>query len=170
MHFDQETAKRRAQTGATALAAVALGLGFVAHSAHAAGAPAGAQPSKSEYGVIFQIDRGDQATIKKTLNNIENILHDPRFKGRTLQVELIANSKGFEVYAKGNGFESKLKQLKADGVKLAQCANTLRELHVDRNDLYSFVRIVPSGMGEIVIRQGEGWAYIHPSSPPANQL
>ena len=170
MYLDHEIGERGARTGAMALAAVALCLGFVAHSAHAAGAPAGAQPSKSEYGVIFQIDRGDQATIKKTLNNIENILHDPRFKGRALHVELIANSKGFEVYAKGNGFENKLKQLKADGVQLAQCANTLRELNVDRHDLYGFVRIVPSGMGEIVIREGEGWAYIHPSSPPANQL
>ena len=130
----------------------------------------GAQPTKSEYGVIFHIDRGDQATIKKTLNNVENMLHDPRFKGRTLHIELLANSKGFAVYAKNNGFEKKLRALQADGVELAQCSNTLRELHIDRRDLYSFIRIVPSGMGEITIREGEGWAYIHPSSPPSNQL
>lgn len=149
-----------------ACAIAALGIGFCAHGALAAGA----QPTKSAYGVIFHIDGGDQGTIKKTLNNVENLLHDPRFKGRTLHVELIANSKGFEVYAKGNGFEKKLLALKADGVELAQCANTLRELHIDRHDLYSFVQIVPSGMGEIAIREAEGWAYIHPSSPPKNQL
>lgn len=136
----------------------------------AAFAATGAQPTKAAYGVIFQIDQGGQGAIKKTLNNIKNVLNDPRFKSRGLRVELIANSKGFAAYVKGNGFERELRQLKADGVELAQCANTLRELHVDRHDLYGFITVVPSGMGEIVIREGEGWAYIHPSAPPANQL
>jgi intracellular sulfur oxidation DsrE/DsrF family protein len=149
-----------------AFAALVLGLMLSAGSAQADGL-SGAQPTKSEYGVIFHIDSGDQATIKKTLNNVENLMHDPRFEGRKLHLELIANSKGFAVYVKGNGFEKRLEKLKADGVELAQCSNTLRELNVDRGNLYSFIQIVPSGMGEITIRQAEGWAYIHPSSPPA---
>lgn len=142
--------------------ALVLGMASAAHSGEAFhGAPA----TKSEYGVIFHIDGGDEATIKKTLNNVENLLHDPRFKGRTLHVELLANSKGFAVYVKHNGFEKRLKDLQEHGVQLSQCANTLRELHVDRKNLYSFISIVPSGMGEITIREAEGWAYIHPSSP-----
>ncbi|HVB46768.1 MAG TPA: hypothetical protein VNF69_00105, partial [Burkholderiales bacterium] len=107
--------------------------------------------------------------IKKTLNNIENLLHDPRLKGK-VQIELIANSKGFAIYAKHNGFEKKLRALQKDGVILSQCANTLRELHVDRSDLYPFVSIVPSGMGEITIREAQGWAYIHPTPPSPKDL
>ena len=125
---------------------------------------AGAQATKDHYGVIFHIDEGGQATIKKTLTNVENLLNDPRLKGK-VQIELIANSKGFAVYVKNNGFEDKLKELQKEGVILAQCSNTLRELHVDRKDLYSFVSIVPSGMGEITLREAEGWAYIHPTPP-----
>ncbi|HUJ86350.1 MAG TPA: hypothetical protein VLX30_05810 [Burkholderiales bacterium] len=142
----------------------ALALGLAA-AAYAEPSFHGAPATKSEYGVIFHIDGGDEATIKKTLNNVENLLHDPRFKGRTLHVELLANSKGFAVYVKHNGFEKRLKDLQEHGVLLSQCANTLRELHVDRKNLYSFISIVPSGMGEITIREAEGWAYIHPSSP-----
>ena len=142
------------------LASSALGAGSAV-----AGGFAGAQPTKEHYGVIFHIDRGDEATIKKTLTNVENLLHDPRFKDRKLEVELIANSKGFGVYVKGNGFEKRLRELQHDGVVLAQCSNTLREQHVDRNHLYPFISIVPSGMGEIAIREAQGWAYIHPSSP-----
>lgn len=130
----------------------------------------GAAPTKAEYGVIFHIDSGSEGAIKKTLNNVENLLHDPRFKGKKLKVELIANSKGFAVYVKNNGFENKLKQLQGEGVILSQCANTLKELHVDRKDLYSFINVVPSGMGEITIREAQGWAYIHPSAPNPNQL
>ncbi|OYV42265.1 MAG: hypothetical protein B7X10_06775 [Burkholderiales bacterium 21-58-4] len=56
-------------------------------------------------------------------------------------------------------------KLKEHGVILAQCANTLRELHVDRKDLYPFITIVPAGVGEITLRQAQGWAYIHPTPP-----
>ena len=124
----------------------------------------GAKADKDHYNVIFHIDAGGEATIKKTLNNINNLLNDPRLKGK-VSVELLANSKGFAVYVKNNGFEEKLKHLQKQGVILSQCANTLKELHVDRNDLYPFISIVPSGMGEITIRESEGWAYIHPTPP-----
>ena len=124
----------------------------------------GAKATKGHYGAIFQIDEGGEATIKKTLNNIENLMNDPRLKGK-IQIELIANSKGFATYVKNNGFEEKLKHLQKEGVLLAQCSNTLKELHVDRNDLYPFVSIVPSGMGEITLRESQGWAYIHPTPP-----
>lgn len=122
-----------------------------------------------EYGAIFQLDSGGNHAIKKTLNNIENLIKDPRVKGH-IHVELIANSGGFDVYVKNNGFEKKLKQLQKDGVILAQCSNTLREKHVDRKDLYSFITIVPSGVGEITLREAEGWAYIHPAPPPSNSM
>ncbi|HUW35865.1 MAG TPA: hypothetical protein VMV91_00935 [Rhodocyclaceae bacterium] len=129
----------------------------------------GAAATKAQYGVIFQLDSGGNAAIKKTLNNIENILHDPRL-AKKLKVELIANSHGFDVYVKNNGFEDKLRHLQQQGVILAQCNNTLKELKVSRNDLYPFISIVPSGMGEITIREGEGWAYIHPAAPNPNRL
>lgn len=124
----------------------------------------GAKATKSHYGAIFQIDEGGEGTIKKTLNNIENLMDDPRVKGK-ITIELIANSKGFATYVKNNGFEKKLRHLQKEGVILAQCSNTLKELHVDRNDLYPFVSIVPSGMGEIALRESQGWAYIHPTPP-----
>lgn len=157
----------RKSTPGKMLAALSLALGLAA-SAQAAEGFAGAQATREHYGAIFQIDAGGQGAIKKTLNNIENLLHDPRLKGK-LTVELIANAQGFDVYVKNNGFEDKLKALQKQGVILAQCSNTLRELHVDRKDLYPFISVVPSGMGEITLRESEGWAYIHPT-PPGESL
>jgi uncharacterized protein len=167
--YNEDASRKRSLCSNRMLASVMAGSLIIA-SGGALAAGAGAQPTKAAYGVIFQVDQGGQGAIKKTLNNIKNILNDPRFKGRKLRVELIANSRGFAVYVKGNGFEKELQQLKADGVELAQCANTLRELHVDQHNLYGFITVVPSGMGEIVIREAQGWAYIHPSAPPSNQL
>jgi len=132
------------------------------HASEWAGAAVAAH---RHYGAIFQIDHGGRKAIKKTLNNIKNLLNDPRLKGH-ITVELIANSRGFDVYTKGNDFEKELRALQRRGVILAQCRNTLRELHIARTDLYPFITIVSSGVGEIAIREAEGWAYIHPSAPP----
>lgn len=152
--------------GAMALTA----MGFLgAMSAGADGEFKGAVADKAHYGAIFQLDSGSEGSIKKTLNNIENLLHDPRVAGK-IQVELLANSKGFNVYVKNNGLEPRLRHLQEEGVILAQCSNTLRELHVDRNDLYPFVSVVPSGVGEITLRESQGWAYIHPSPPESEPM
>ncbi|MDA8382917.1 MAG: DsrE family protein [Betaproteobacteria bacterium] len=151
-----------------AWSALVAGL-LCATAAHADGRYTGAKATRAHYGAIFQIDAGGNGAIKKTLTNIDNLLEDPRLAGK-IRIELIANSKGYDVYVKNNGFEKRLRRLQAKGVILAQCANTLRELHVDRKDLYPFVSVVPSGVGEITLREAQGWAYIHPSTPPASDF
>jgi intracellular sulfur oxidation DsrE/DsrF family protein len=40
------------------------------------------------------------------------------------------------------------------------CRNTMENIGSHENDLYSFVKTVPSGVGEVVKRQKEGWQYI----------
>ncbi len=150
-----------------ALAALLLGLAAGAHAQTPQQPYGGARATRAHYGVVFQLDAGSQGAIRKTLNNIDNLLHDPRLKGH-VRIELVANAQGFAVYVKNNGFEQRLRALQAQGVILAQCANTLREMHVDRKDLYSFISIVPSGMGEIALRESQGWAYIHPTPPDAS--
>ncbi len=157
----------------TTKALAAMGVGFAISLCTGPVQAQVAVPAKSaahhEYGTIFQLDSGGDHAIKKTLNNIENLIKDPRVKGH-IHVELLANSKGYDVYVKNNGFEKKLRQLQKEGVILAQCSNTLREKHIDRKDLYSFIKMVPSGVGEITLRESEGWAYIHPAPPPADSM
>jgi intracellular sulfur oxidation DsrE/DsrF family protein len=45
---------------------------------------------------------------------------------------------------------------------LAQCENTLKERKIDKTELFDFISFVPSGNGEIIIRQQQGWAVVHP--------
>ena len=122
----------------------------------------GAEASRASYKAIFHIDGDAGSAMKKTVGNINNLLNDPRLKGK-IKIELLANSKGYKIYDKNNGLEKQLLDLQSRGVILAQCNNTLNELKVDRATLYPFISIVPSGVGELTIRQADGWAYIHPS-------
>lgn len=121
----------------------------------------GAKSSRSGYNSIFQLDTNDSNIIKKTFRNIENALNDPRLKGK-LHVELVMFSGGTDVNLKSSGYEEDLKRLIAKGVTVAQCNNSLREKNLNRNDIYDFLAVVPSGAGEIILRESEGWAVVKP--------
>lgn len=121
----------------------------------------GAEATKSRYRVAYQLNSDDDAKIKATLLNLKNSLNDPRLKGK-LEAELVVHGGGVAVYRKEKGYEALLLELQKSGVVLAMCENTMRERKIGRDELLPFVSYVPSGNGELIIRQQEGWAVIHP--------
>jgi len=121
----------------------------------------GAKASQKIYHAIYQLDKNDPKVIEKAIRNINNALNDPRLTGK-IQIELIAFSGGTDAFMKGGKYEADLKALVEKGVIVAQCNNTLHERKISRDQLYDFIAIVPSGNGELIIRQAEGWAVIKP--------
>lgn len=121
----------------------------------------GATAKLKHYDALYILNSNDDKKIKGTLRNIDNALEDVRLKGK-LHVELIAFGDGVAVYMKSGAYEQTLKDLQAKDVVLAQCSNTIKERKIDKNELFPFVSYVPSGNGEIIIRQYEGWAVVHP--------
>lgn len=121
----------------------------------------GAKAEKKKYRAIYQLDNADTKIIEKAIRNINNALTDPRLAGK-IEIELVAFSGGTEAYLKGSKFENDLKALVEKGVIVAQCNNTLRERKISRDQLYDFIAIVPSGNGELIIREAEGWAIVKP--------
>ena len=144
------------------LAAFAF-LAFV-KPAHAQSDPAtftGAQAKLKHYDALYIINSNDDKKIRSTLRNMDNALQDPRMAGK-LHLELIAFGDGVAAYLKDSAYEPVLLALQAKGVVLAQCNNTLKERKMQKDELFPFVSIVPSGNGEIILRQYEGWAVVHP--------
>ncbi|QHS55632.1 hypothetical protein GWR56_08790 [Mucilaginibacter sp. 14171R-50] len=121
----------------------------------------GAKATLKSYNALYIINSNDDKRIRGTLRNMANALQDPRLAGK-LHLELIAFGDGVAVYMKNNAYEPLLLALKAKGVILAQCNNTLKERKIDKAELFPFISFVPSGNGEIILRQYEGWAVVHP--------
>jgi uncharacterized protein len=121
----------------------------------------GAIAKLKSYHAIYQLDNNDPKIIGKAIRNINNALSDPRLAGK-VEIELIAFAGGTDAYLKGSPFENDLKALVEKGVIVAQCANTLRERKIAIDQIYDFIAVVPSGNGELIIRQGEGWAVVKP--------
>lgn len=121
----------------------------------------GATATQKHYHAIYQLDNNDPKIIEKAIRNINNALSDPRLAGK-IQVELIAFGGGTDAYLKGGKYEQDLKALAEKGVIVAQCNNTLKERKITRDQLYDFIGIVPSGNGELIIRQAQGWSVVKP--------
>ena len=121
----------------------------------------GATAGGKTYHAIYQMDNNDPKIIQKTFRNINNALTDPRIAGK-IKIELIAFSGGTEALLKGSKYENDVKGLIEKGVIVAQCNNSLKERNISRDSLYDFVAVVPSGNGELIIREAEGWCIIKP--------
>lgn len=121
----------------------------------------GAVAKQKKYHAVYQIDVNDPEVISKTLRNIKNALHDPRLEGK-LTIELVAFSGGVATYLKSSPYEKALKDLIQEGVLVVQCANTLKEKNIKRSEIFDFVGVVPSGNGELILRQAEGWSIVKP--------
>ena len=121
----------------------------------------GAVAKKKSYHAIYQLDTNDPKIIDKAIHNINNALSDPRLEGK-IQIELVTLSGGTEAVMVGSKFEKDIKELVEKGVIVAQCNNSLMKRNLTRDQIFNFIAVVPSGNGEIIIRQAAGWAIIKP--------
>ena len=112
-----------------------------------------------KYKVIFHID--ETLKSKLVLGNIENLITD--LGEENLEVELLANSEAVKLMLKdSNEFSEQINDLKLKNVTFAACANSLRQMNLNKELLFDFCLVVPSGVGELVIKQTNGYAYIKP--------
>jgi intracellular sulfur oxidation DsrE/DsrF family protein len=121
----------------------------------------GAIATLKEYKALYILNQSDEKKIKGVLRNINNALEDPRLKGK-LTIEFVVFGEGVELFKKVNHYDTALLKLYNKGVILAQCLNTIREKKISKDELWPFIAYVPSGNGEIIIRQQQGWATVHP--------
>lgn len=121
----------------------------------------GAAADLKSYKAVYVLNQSDDKKIRAVLRNMNNALDDPRLKGK-LKVELVAFGDGLDIFKKANPYDTLLTNLQKKGALLAACENTIRERKIDKADLWNFISFVPSGNGEIIIRQQQGWASIHP--------
>ncbi len=113
------------------------------------------------YRVVFEIDEAAACKIEGTLGNIRNLQAEMAAEG--VEIELVAHSDGIQaLYRAPNRQAGPIEELAAAGVQFAACHNTMSRRGLTAEDLLEVARVVPSGVGELVRRQAEGWAYVHP--------
>ena len=148
--------RRTVVIGALAATLVAATVGLAAPQT-----ASGATADQAHYNAVYQLDSDDPKLIQQTLRNINNALEDARLKGK-ITIELVAFGNGTALFRKDQPYEAPLTALKAKGVILSQCLNTLKEKKISKDELLPLIAYVPSGNGELIIRQAQGWSLVHP--------
>lgn len=77
-------------------------------------------------------------------------------------LELVAHSGGIIIFLKDSPYKATLEKLVDQRVIMAACENKLREKDISKQRILPLASFVPSGNGELIIRQQQGWAIIHP--------
>jgi uncharacterized protein len=147
----QSQQRRAAMSSALALAAATLCAG-AADAAEASGAP-----SATRYKVVFQVSDADPQKWNLTLNNAANAARE---LGKDTVIEIVAFGPGIGMLKAGSAAEARVVEALASGVAVQACQNTMRGQHLEPKDMIQKIGYVPSGVGELIRRQAEGYAYI----------
>ncbi len=115
--------------------------------------------TERERGVVVHLDEDGEDKHRALLRNVGNLVRD---LGDQTTVELVAHGPGIALCLADSVLAEELQALIARGVVAAACENTLTTKGIARERLAAGVATVPSGVGELVRKQWQGWAYVRP--------
>ncbi|WP_135823443.1 DsrE family protein [Halorussus ruber] len=101
---------------------------------------------------------GNENQQSHAVANAKNLLADETTPIES--VALVANGDGVLLLTADSNRQKGVAALAEEGVSLLACENSLQAKGLTEDDLLAGVETVPAGVGELVKRQDEGYAYI----------
>lgn len=107
--------------------------------------------------VVVQFTNGDSTSQTYLTGHIRNLL-----KGiPDAEIEIVCHGSGVEALTQKNSkVASEIRSLTTGKVYFSACENSMARRKISKGDLLQGVKTVPSGVVEIVLKQGEGWSYL----------
>ena len=134
-----------------------LSLAVVAAAALAMSRASAAAPPRHK--VVFHVNVADEARWQEVLSNVENV--QKAFGGSSVEIEVVAHGAGIGlVQLKNAALRERIAAIEKTGPVFAACSNTLRKQQLTAADLTPGVRIVDSGVAELIRKQEEGFSYV----------
>lgn len=146
------TGSRRTMLAGSLAAAAAGALAATGATA----APAAAKATA--YKALFQVSDDDPKKWNQTLNNVKNLQQD--LGAANVTVEIVIFGPGIGMAKVDSEVANRVQEAIDAKVAVRVCQNTMRGAHLTPEDMQPRVGYVPSGVGEIVRRQADGYAYI----------
>lgn len=106
---------------------------------------------------VFHLSSGDVGDWTHALANVNNLLDDGTVE--TDDVALLANGDAVHLFVQGSPLSAEVRALGGE-VRCLGCGNSLSGRDVPESKLLSNVETVPSGVGELVRLQDDGYAYV----------
>jgi intracellular sulfur oxidation DsrE/DsrF family protein len=110
--------------------------------------------------VVVHVDEASVERQRLALGNVANLLDDADAAGA--QVEIVCNGPAIAALTVESALATDLSALRARGVGLLACHNSMAAAGLSNEDLMIGVTVIPAGISHLVRRQHEGWAYVRP--------
>ncbi len=104
--------------------------------------------------VVVQIsDYGSLAKAIRSVNNLKNEIPDA-------QIEVVIHQDAIKGLRRDGEYNDVIQGLINRGVEVMACRNSMNAFNLGESDLIEKVKVVKSGVAEVVRRQAEGWIYL----------
>lgn len=111
-----------------------------------------------QHRIIMQLSSSDTLVWKGLMNNLKHLKSG---WGDSLQIEVVAHGPGIEMLMQGKTTQQKkIAEFKQMGVVFVACENTMKEKNIAKEAIIPEAGFVRMGIGEIVMKQEQGWSYI----------
>lgn len=132
--------------------------------------PVAAHEKGTAYQIIFQINDNDKGRMNLVLNNVANVIKHFNEVGQEVEIEVVTYSGGLHMLREDTSpVKARIKSFASsyDNVTFAACGNTIKGMTRKEGKKPPImqlknIKVVPSGVIEILELQDKGWHYIRP--------
>ena len=108
--------------------------------------------------VVIQLNSADTAAWGGVLGNIKNL---SKIWPDQLQIEVVVHGRALDfLVASKSHLVNDVEQLSKKGIIFSACENTMGKYGITKQMLIPSVFTVPSGVGEVILKQEAGWSYL----------
>ena len=110
--------------------------------------------------LVLQVSDADPAKWGLALNNAKNVQQE--LGAGKVDIEIVAYGPGIGMLKAEAPTANRITEATQAGIKVVACENTMTTQKLTKADMHAAIGYAPSGVVEIMKRQGEGWAYVRP--------
>jgi len=111
----------------------------------------------NKHRIVMQFTDADSVSQGTVTAQVKNI----RTAWPNAEIEVVCHGGGLDLLMTSKSKASKaLAEWSAQGVVFSACNNTMKRRNIKKEELLPTVRVVPSAMIELTLKQEGGWAYV----------
>jgi len=115
--------------------------------------------------ILVHVSSGQRESLQTALDEVEDLLRGARSTGRTVEVEIVANSTGLDLLrVSASPYLGRVAALRREfpNLRFVACHQTIERLreHGVAVELLPGVQVAPSALDQVVKRLQGGWVYI----------
>ena len=108
--------------------------------------------------VVVQLNSADTAAWGGVIGNIKNL---SKIWPDQLQIEVVVHGRALDfLVASKSHLVNDVEHLSKKGIVFSACENTMGKYGITKQMLIPSVFTVPSGVGEVILKQEQGWSYL----------